>query len=74
MIGQSFTSEHEFFGSSDHGRKDLWEAGDPYEDDVEDFDEELEEDDEDDELDDDDEEDDDEEEEEEDFEDDEEEN
>jgi hypothetical protein len=68
MIGQSVTSEHEFFGSSDRGRQDVWENRDPYEDEVMDFDEadeDLEEDEEDDELDDDDDDDDEEDEEEE---------
>ena len=56
MTGYSFTSEHEFLGSSNRGRHDVWEARDPYEDEVEDFDEEeIEEDEEeDDDLDDDD--------------------
>jgi hypothetical protein len=57
MIGQSVTSEHEFFGSSDRGRQDVWETRDPYEEDVVDFDEadeDPEEDEDDDELDDDD--------------------
>src|SRR5436190_7394568 len=67
MTGYSFTSEHEFLGSSNRGRHDVWEARDPYEDEVEDFDEEeIEEDEEeDDDLDDDDDDDDDEDEEEE---------
>jgi hypothetical protein len=72
MIGNSFTSEHEFLGSSDSGRHDVWEARDPYEDEVDDFDEtdeELEEDEEDDEFDDDDDDDEDEEDEEEEIED-----
>src|SRR6266850_1705780 len=39
MNGYSFTREHEFLGSSDQGRKDVWEARDPYEDATEGFDE-----------------------------------
>ena len=69
MTEYSFTSEHEFLGSSDRGRHGVW-ARDPYEDDTEAFDDEEveeEEEEDDDELDDDDEDEEDEEEEVEDY-------